>query len=161
MPKLLSPNFSLEEMTFSQTAARLGIENVPSQSQIDAMRNLCVAVLQPLRRALGQPIVITSGFRSHAFNRAVNGAVDSQHMRGEAADIICPAMSVDSLFKSVLTERIPFDQLIHEGGSQSAWVHISFGIQNPRHQILAATFPAAGGVIYRSLSDQEAQTLNT
>lgn len=159
MPRLLSPSFTLEELTFSQTAARQGIANRPDASQIRALTDLCGNVLQPLRDAVALPISITSGYRSSKLNRAIGGSHTSQHMDGEAADIVCFGLQTKKLFKSVIELNLPFDQLIYEGGRQSIWVHVSFVPRNGRGQILAATFPEAGGVVYTALTRSKALNL--
>jgi hypothetical protein len=160
MPTPLSRNFTLEELTFSQTAARQGINNVPDERQILALRALCANILQPLRDAIDLPIMVTSGFRCPALNRAVDGAADSQHMKAEAADIICPAIAPEALLKHVLNLHLPFDQLIYEGGRGSVWIHVSFNVLKPRGEILSATFPPGGGILYSPLSPDEALALN-
>ena len=159
MPTLLSPNFTLEELVFSQSAARLGISNVPDAGQVGALTALCQNVLQPLRNALNAPVVISSGFRCPALNRAIGGAVDSQHLEGKAADITCPQMSTDELFRRVIGLQLPIDQIIYEGGRESVWVHVSFDPGKARGDILRATFPPAGGVSYAALTRDQALTL--
>jgi zinc D-Ala-D-Ala carboxypeptidase len=159
MPTPLSLNFTLEELTFSQTAARLGIPNVPSDEQIASLKALCDNILQPLRHNLAAPLFVSSGYRSPALNRAVEGASDSQHLLGKAADITCPTMSTDDLFKRVLRLELPFDQLIYEGGKESVWVHVSFDTAGRRGEILRASFPPAGGVFYASLTPDQALAL--
>jgi zinc D-Ala-D-Ala carboxypeptidase len=159
MPTPLTRSFTLDELTFSQMAARQGIANVPNDIQIAALQRLCDNVLQPLRDGLGLPIVISSGFRCPALNRLVSGAADSQHLLGEAADIVCPAISADELFKRVLALDLPFDQLIYEGGKECVWVHVSFRQSMARHEILRATFPPAGGVAYAALTRDQASAL--
>jgi zinc D-Ala-D-Ala carboxypeptidase len=159
MPTSLSRNFTLEELTFSQTAARMGIPNAPNADQIAALEALCDEVLQPLRDALNAPIVVSSGFRCPALNRAVDGAPDSQHLDGKAADITCPTMSTEDLFKRVLASGLSFDQLIYEGGRECVWVHVSFDTARTRGEILRATFPPAGGVLYAALTRDQAFAL--
>ena len=85
----LSKNYSLNEMCRSNTARVKGLPNVPNAEQVKNLQQLCENVLQPLRDHLGKPVVINSGFRSQAVNMAVGGAKNSQHMKGEAADIKC------------------------------------------------------------------------
>ena len=83
----LSPHFSLKEMTDSQTAVKRGIANVPSEQEIENLRRLCQGTLEPLREALGLPIIITSGYRCKALNNIVGrSSKHSQHMAGCAAD---------------------------------------------------------------------------
>jgi zinc D-Ala-D-Ala carboxypeptidase len=156
MPKKLSASFTLEELIFSQTAARKGINNIPTAQQVRALKALCAHVLQPIRDAIGKPLFVSSGFRSPELNRELGGAKNSQHLDGKAADIVCSAITSKDLFKRVLTMDLPFDQLIYEGGKQSQWVHVSYNGKRGRREILAATFPTSGGVEYRSLSQSEA-----
>ena len=80
---LLSPHFTLEEMTVTKT----GLKNVPNVSQINHLRMLCVNILEPLRERIGQPIHVNSAFRSSLVNKAVGGVATSQHLSGDAADI--------------------------------------------------------------------------
>jgi len=84
---LLSPHFCLDEFTKSSTAIKHGIQNNPPQEAVENLRALCVHTLEPLREALGLPIVITSGYRTRELNRLlVCHSNKSQHMSGEAAD---------------------------------------------------------------------------
>ena len=84
-PASLSPHFSLEEFTASQTAVRHGIANVPTPLEVENLTRLCVEILEPLRAVLG-PVHISSGFRHWRVNRLIGGADDSQHCVGLAAD---------------------------------------------------------------------------
>lgn len=127
--------FTLAEFTTSQTATRKGIRNVPTEKQIAAIKALCANVLDPLRETLGRPIIVTSGYRSPALNRAIGGSATSQHCKGEAADIIVPGLSVDGVVAAIRASGLPFDQLIREF---SAWTHISFSITRERRQALKA-----------------------
>lgn len=118
----LSNNFTLEEMTVSQEAARSGLRNAPDALQTQSLALLCQNVLEPLRERLKKPVVVSSGFRSETINRRIGGAAKSQHCRGEAADITVPGMSVADLFALIRAMKLPVDQCIEEFG---AWVHVS------------------------------------
>ena len=84
---MLSPHFSLKEMTDSQTAVKHGIANIPSPEAVENLRRLCESTLEPLREAIGLPIIVTSGFRTLALNSLLaHASSSSQHMRGQAAD---------------------------------------------------------------------------
>lgn len=129
----LSPHFTLNEFTRSQTAVRRGIDNTPPLEAIEAMKALCMQVLEPIRVALG-PVSISSGYRSVTLNRAIGGAAGSQHTKGEAADISVSGMDTEALYLAIKSSPIPFDQLIQEFGQ---WVHISYS-PSPRRQCLRA-----------------------
>ena len=152
----LSQSFTLQELVFSQTAARDGIDNTPSAAQVRALRGLCANILQPLRDSVGKPLVVSSGYRCPRLNRAIGGSATSQHMEGRAADIVCFSLDTKKLFKRVLELKLPFDQLIYEGGRQSIWVHVSFDPDRDRRTIMTATFPEAGGVVYEKMSRRAA-----
>ena len=152
----LSKSFTLEELVFSQTAARVGIDNAPAATHVRAMRELCANILQPLRDSVGMPIIVSSGYRCARLNRYVGGSISSQHMEGRAADVVCFGMETRQLFKRVLELKLPFDQLIYEGGRESIWVHVSFDPERDRRTIMTATFPEAGGVLYEKMSRRAA-----
>ena len=128
----LSEHFSLTEMVASETASRRGIYNDPPTALVDSLRVLC-AGLEKIRTLLGnQPIHVLSGYRSPELNAAIGGAFDSQHMRGEAADIICPDYGAPrQVSLAIANSDIAFDQLIFE----YQHVHVSF-IRPPRRDIL-------------------------
>lgn len=128
----LTKNFSLEELTFSRTAARKGWDNTPNDTQRARLELLCVRILQPLRNHLRVPVVVTSAFRSKKVNKATGGALNSQHLNGEAADIHVPGMSITRLIDHIHMLHLPFDQLIDEFGQ---WVHISH-TNSPRKEEL-------------------------
>ena len=125
----LSPNFALSELTKSQAALRRGIKNTPSAAEIEALRALALNVLQPIRDYFKKPVVINSGFRNEEVNHLTGGAVTSQHVSGEAADIEIPGVSNFEIAKWI-EKRLVFDQVILEfytpGQPQSGWVHVSF-----------------------------------
>ena len=121
-------HFSIEEMYASDTAKRLGINNKPSTQQTINLVYLCAYVLEPLRVAMGKPIKISSGFRSQALNKAVGGVYNSQHLKGQAADIdIQGDMAFGRKIFDYIRDHLPFDQLIWEHNkSGTYWVHVSF-----------------------------------
>jgi zinc D-Ala-D-Ala carboxypeptidase len=130
---MLSPHFSLEEMTRSRRARILGIKNDPPPFIVDALTALCVHVLEPIRAVVG-PLVVNSGYRSPMLNDATPGSSErSQHLKGEAADIECPRMSNADLGAAIerlmRTEMLPIDQLIYEGvrdgDPRAGWIHAS------------------------------------
>lgn len=141
----LSRFFTLAELTRSDTAAREGIPNQPAQAQIDALRTLCSALLDPLREAVGRPIRVTSGYRGPALNARIGGSATSQHSHGQAADLQCPGLDVLELFKTVIRLGLPYDQLIYEAQSASVkWVHVSHRASANRGEVRVAQFNAAG-----------------
>ena len=111
MKGTITKNFSWEEFERSNKAAELGIDNtIPDENVADNIRALVFNVLQPLRDACGHPLKVNSGYRSKALNKAVKGAANSQHTRGEAADI--HEDNPFTLAWLVLHIGLPFDQLI-------------------------------------------------
>lgn len=134
----LTPHFTLEEMTMSQTAARLGLDNTPPLEMVAALKRTA-GLLEEVRALLGKPILVSSGYRSPAVNRAVGGAANSAHMLGCAADFSSPAFgSPLDICRVIARSDIAFDQLIHEF---RAWVHIAWA-PSPRRMVL--TIDAAG-----------------
>lgn len=131
----LTPHFTLEEMIFSQTAARNGLDNTPTPEIIDNLRKTC-ETLEEIRTLLGGvPIFINSGYRSPAVNAAVGGSTSSAHMQGLAADFTAPAFgTVFEVATAIAGSDIAYDQLIHEYGS---WVHIALSAGVLRQQDLS------------------------
>jgi len=124
----LSPHFTLDEFVRSSTAAARGIANTPGPVHLANLRILA-AHLEGVRALLGNPIPITSAYRSPALNQAVGGSATSDHANGLAADFTCPRFgSVIQVCEAIAASRIDFDQLIFEqkpGGIE--WVHLGFG----------------------------------
>lgn len=136
-PGFLSPNFALSELTVSETAARQGLNNTPGPAEVTNLERLCKTCLQPLRDKLGQPVVVTSGYRGPAVNAAVGGSTTSAHMYGRAADVHVPGMTNQALMQLIHSMGLPVDQVIEEFGS---WVHIGIAdaAKTPRGEYLLA-----------------------
>jgi len=128
----LSNNFSLSEFTKSDTAIRLGIDNVPSNDHIDGLTELCENILQPVRNHFGS-VRVNSGFRCLLLNRALKSNDTSQHVMGEAADIEVNGVSNYDL-ACWIRDNTEFDKCILEfytsGEPSSGWVHVSFREDN-------------------------------
>ena len=123
-------HFTINELTRSATAQRLGIDNTPPAEALAHLEALVEHVLDPLREAWGGPIHVNSGYRCRALNKAVGGAAGSQHMRGEAADItVGSRLDNARLYRLLQQLDLPVDQVINE--RDFAWIHVSYG---PRHR---------------------------
>ena len=135
----LTRNFTLEELCASATAKAKGIRNNPGQTDIVNLCALAHQILQPLRNAMNEPIKIGSGYRSLALNRAVGGVNNSQHMKGEAADLCIDGdMKKGKRWFEWIKSHCDFDQLILEHNTKgSYWVHVSYRADGKnRHQII-------------------------
>lgn len=117
--------FSIEELTRSTTAQARKIDNTPSAEVRNALTALVDNVLDPLREAWGAPIIVTSGYRSPALNKAVKGSATSQHVKGQAADITCADNKALFNLAKILIKQgvIRVGQLIDENNYK--WLHIS------------------------------------
>ena len=109
----LTKHFTLEEFTRSSTAKARGIDNTVPEKLIPALRNLCERVLEPLREQVREPVIISSGYRCPALNKAVGGSDTSQHMKGEACDIYVEDVEKLRKWFAILMDG-DFDQLIFE-----------------------------------------------
>ncbi len=131
----ISKDFYYEEFEKSDKAEELNIDNsIPSNKIRFAIRILVINLLQPLRDKVQRPIILNSGYRSPALNKALGGAKDSQHLKGEAADIFCKnAREVLLLSQIVFRYTLPFDQMI----LYSSFLHLSFRANgHQRRQII-------------------------
>ena len=137
----LTKNFSLHEMTKSDTALRLGLENEPNEQQLAALKTLAEKVLQPVRDHFG-PTKINSALRTLPVNRAVGSSDSSHHVRGMAADIETPGVANADLAQYIV-DNLEFTQVILEfytpGIPDSGWVHVSYVPEDLRKQVLTAT----------------------
>lgn len=132
----LSENFTLEELISSATARIRKIDNSPDNQQLKNLKLLAVNILQPIRIKYGKPIIVTSGLRSNSLNKAVGGAPTSQHIKGEAADIICENNKElwDLICGMILRGELKVGQLIDE--NNLSWIHVSLPDQRHLNQII-------------------------
>lgn len=137
----LSPNFSLAEMTKSETSLRRGLENTPGEVEIKNLTALAVNVLQPVREAFGKGVHVNSGFRHPEVNAAVGGSKTSDHCKGQAADIEIPGVANADLAQWIV-DNLEFRQVILEfytpGIPDSGWVHVSYVKGDNKKQVLTA-----------------------
>jgi zinc D-Ala-D-Ala carboxypeptidase len=152
----LSRFFTLDELTHSNTAKAEGIANQPTEVEVECLRALCSAVLDPLRDAVGKSIKVNSGYRGPALNKRLKGALKSQHLDGQAADIQSPGMAVLELFKTAIRLGLPYDQIIYEVNGASKWVHVSHRAGANEGEILLAKFGTDGRVTYPKITAQQA-----
>ena len=150
----LSKNFSLKEMTASQTAERKGINNNPNDDQITGLQKLCENILQPVRDHYATPVTISSGFRSEELCVAIGSSTNSQHAKGQAADFEVFGLSNAELVKWI-SESCEFDQMILEFHNldepNSGWVHCSYRADGEnRKQILRAYKNESNKTCYES-----------
>ena len=136
MATRISKNFTLDELLASATAKQQHIINAPG---IDEVCNLCALVhnvLQPLRDAMGEQIKIGSGYRCPQLNKAVGGVGNSQHMKGEAADLCIDGdLKKGKRWFEWIKQHCKFDQLIWEHNSKGTyWVHVSFRADGKNRQ---------------------------
>lgn len=144
----VTKNFHLSELLHSNTAVRLGLKNIPSQDHQANLITACHALFQPMREALGQSVLISSGYRSPAVNKAVGGSATSAHSVGYAIDFISPKFGTPREIATFLAKELPargikFDQIILEFDS---WVHIGFKTRDGRQRNEVLTAKKVAGV---------------
>lgn len=130
MATKLSKYFTLEELTYSDTAKQKNISNIPTEEHTKNLQKLALEVLDPIREKFGKPIFINSGYRGPKLNVAVGGSKTSQHCNGAAVDIRCNGSKtqlfrlIESMIKS---GEIKVGQLIWEYGTKQEpkWIHVS------------------------------------
>jgi zinc D-Ala-D-Ala carboxypeptidase len=138
----LTANFSLHELSKSETALRLGLDNTPDEEATENLRLLCEKVLQPVRDHYGKGVKVNSAYRSPESNAAVGGSKTSDHCKGMAADIEIPGVANADLAQFIM-DNLDYTQLILEfytpGIPDSGWVHVSYDPNNLKKQELTAT----------------------
>lgn len=178
---VLSAHFTLAELTASAAAALHGIDNLPCGQALEHLRTLCCELLEPLRMAYTLPVIVTSGYRCPRLNALLAGAPHSQHLTGQAADIVAgwqrtapahgtrqpaphPLQANRALFTLLAAgcrdaqghvTPFSFDQLIWERGGR--WIHVSYVHRNTNRNAILAS-PAPG--IYTGISGNWQQVIN-
>ena len=137
----LTKNFSLNELTKSQTAERKGIDNTPSTEHQENLKRLCETLLQPIRDHFDCVVTISSGYRSPELCTAIGSKITSQHARGQAADFEIFGLS-NKVLADYIDQNLDYDQLIleywKESDPNSGWIHCSYTNGNNRKQYLRA-----------------------
>ena len=118
----LSPHFTLDELTASETAERNGWDNTPNEQELANLQRLA-EFLEDVKEALGgKPIMVNSAFRSKQVNDAVGSKDSSQHRIGCAVDIRVPGLTPDQVVRAIIASGLPYDQVIREF---DRWTHVS------------------------------------
>lgn len=142
MTTKLTPHFTLEELTRSATAERLGLANWPTADDLRRLRDTA-DMLQRIRDTLGSAVVVTSGYRAPAVNKAVGGVTSSDHARGQAADIVVPGYGTPYQVAKALAPLVSvlgIGQLILEGVKGKQWVHVSTRVPDrPVNRVITIT----------------------
>ena len=126
--------FSIEELIRSAKAKELGIDNTPTEDVIANLTMLVENVLDKARIGIGAPIIVNSGYRCEELNKAVGGKKNSQHKKGEAAEITTGTSYGNMCLFNFIKDNLEFDQLIDEKHYQ--WVHVSFRKGCNRQEVL-------------------------
>ena len=158
----LTEHFTLEELTVSPTAKKLGLSNNPTPEHIANMKYCCEKILEPVRAHFGKPIQVNSSYRSPLVNKAVGGSKTSQHVNGQAIDFEIPGID-NKVVADWVADNLEFDQVILEfytkGDKNSGWVHASIKKEGGnRRQRLIATKSKAGGTAYTPVADFDPAT---
>ena len=137
----LTENFSLNELTKSQTAERKGIDNTPSTEHQENLKRLCTSILQPVRDHFNRVVSVSSGYRSEALCQAIGSKITSQHAKGQAADFEIYGLSNGELAEWI-RENLDYDQLILEfwtpESPNNGWIHCSYNSEGNRKEYLRA-----------------------
>jgi zinc D-Ala-D-Ala carboxypeptidase len=146
----LSENFTLQELIYSDTAIRRGIDNKPNDETVENLKILCENILEPIREYFKAPVIVSSGYRSAAVCEAVGSSSKSQHTKGQAADFEIFGIPNKEV-SDWIVNNIDYDQCIlefwNEKEPNSGWVHCSFNSAGNRKQYLKAS-KENGKVVY-------------
>lgn len=129
----LTKNFTINELIYSVTAEANGIDNRASIAVVSNLKALCENILQPLRDHFNKPVKVTSGYRCLELNQKIGGKHNSQHLTGNAADIIIPDVPLFDVYEYIRT-KLPYDQLLLETNKKGTqWIHVSY-LANARNR---------------------------
>jgi zinc D-Ala-D-Ala carboxypeptidase len=118
----MTPHFTLDELTASETAERNGWDNTPNEQELANLQRLA-EFLEDVKEALGgKPIMVNSAFRNKQVNDAVGSKDSSQHRVGCAVDIRVPGLTPDQVVRAIIASGLPYDQVIREF---DRWTHLS------------------------------------
>lgn len=133
----LTQHFTLEEMTHSDYAVAHGINNSANEIVQENLMMLCTLILEPLRAAVGEPIIINSGFRNPTVNAGVGGVKTSHHLQGLAADINLKSQAQLKQMLEILKQNTHLDLALIERSKSSKWLHVQLPLKNhiPRRRI--------------------------
>jgi hypothetical protein len=150
---MISEHITYKEATRSGTAVRMGIENIPDETELRRMKLVANKCFEPIRNHYGRPLTVTSFFRSNALNKEKKGSSTSQHCKGEAIDF--DANSDNKMIFNWMLKNLEFDQLIWEYGddNEPAWIHVSYTEQKPnRQEALRVSKDKEGNDVYTRLN---------
>jgi len=139
----ISKNISYKEATYSQTARKLKIKNIPTTEHIKNMKVVAEKVFQPLREWAKHPIRINSMYRCEELNTAINGSLNSQHIKGYAIDLSSLGKKTNGELFEYIKDNLEFDQLIWEFGNDESpkWIHVSYiNKKTNRNRVLRAKY---------------------
>lgn len=158
----LTEHFTVEELTASPTAKRLGLSNNPTPEHLENMKYVCEKILEPVRAHFGKAVKINSSYRAPAVNKAVGGSKTSQHVNGQAVDYEIEGID-NKVVADWVADNLEFDQVILEfytkGDKNSGWVHTSIKKEGGnRKQRLIASKSKAGGTVYTQVADFDPST---
>ena len=153
MDRQVSLNFSLRELTYSDSAIRLQIDNTPTNEVLINLQNVCQFILEPVRNHFDKPITITSGYRSPELCKAIGSSATSQHTKGESVDFEILGIANKEV-SDWIVNHLDYDQCILEFWKpeepNSGWVHCSYKSSGNRKQYLRA-YKGNGRTIYEVL----------
>jgi len=154
----ISNNISYSEGTFSATAIRYNIENVPNKEQLNNMRTVAMQIFEPLRMYFKVPIKVNSFFRSKKLNDILRGSLTSQHLKGQAIDIDDTLSRVsNSKMFNYIAQNLEFDQLIWEFGTKlnPEWVHVSYVSLTENRNKISVSYKKNGNTKYKHFKTLE------